>query len=36
MADLTEIDELLCERSRWDFSDLRARQPGAPDAGLSR
>ncbi len=24
MADLTEIDELLCERSRWDFSDLRA------------
>jgi multimeric flavodoxin WrbA len=24
MADLTEIDEQLCERSRWDFSDLRA------------
>ena len=24
MADLTEIDEQLCERSPWDFSDLRA------------
>ncbi len=24
MADLTEIDEQLCESSAWDFSDLRA------------
>jgi hypothetical protein len=24
MADLTAIDEQLCERSRRDFSDLRA------------
>ena len=24
MADLTEIDEQLCESSPWDFSDLRA------------
>ena len=24
MADLTEIDEELCESSTWDFSDLRA------------
>ena len=24
MADLTELDEQLCEQSRWDFSDLRA------------
>jgi multimeric flavodoxin WrbA len=24
MADMTEIDEQLCESSQWDFSDLRA------------
>ena len=24
MSDLTAIDELLCEQSQWDFSDLRA------------